>query len=125
MRQLKPGHAAKAAKLLTLAGLAFAAGCHSAFVQATVVNHSGHPVRLFEVDYPFASFGGQDLADGATFHYRFKILGEGPSKLTWTDAAEHDYTSAGPKMEEGQEGPLTVTIGPAAATWDSSLKKAR
>jgi hypothetical protein len=125
MPQLKPQHAAKTANLLTLVALALAAGCHSAFVQATVVNHSGHTIRLFEVDYPFASFGGQDLADGATFHYRFKILGDGPSKLIWTDAAEHDHTSAGPKMEEGQEGPLTVTIGPAAATWDSGLRKAR
>lgn len=125
MPRLKPQHAVKALKLLLPGALAFTAGCHSAFVQATVINHSGHTVRLFEVDYPFASFGGQDLADGATFHYRFKILGDGPTKITWTDAAEHEHTTVGPTLQEGLEGPLTLTIGPDQATWDAHLSKAR
>jgi hypothetical protein len=102
------------------------AGCHSAFVQATVVNRTGGRVRLFEVDYPFASFGGQDLADGASFRYRFKILGSGPSKVIWTDASEHEHTAGGPALEEGEEGTLTLTLNPGdKASWDSDLTKAR
>lgn len=96
-------------------------GCHSAFVQATVVNQSGRPVHLFEVDYPSASFGGGDLAAGAFFHTRFKILGTGATKVIWTDAAEHERTVAGPELHEGQEGTLVVTITPASASWDAQL----
>ena len=97
------------------------AGCHSAFVQATVINHSHKPIRLFEMDYPSASFGGGELPDGATFHYRFKILGSGPTKLLWTDVAEHDHTVKGPDLRESQEGTLSVTIDPDGAHWDADL----
>lgn len=106
---------------LTAAAAIALAGCHSAFVQATVINHSGRPVHLFEVDYPSASFGGGELRDGATFHYRFKILGSGATKLLWTDSSEHDHTAAGPDLHEGQEGKLTITIGPNTATWSPDL----
>lgn len=106
---------------MSLGFAALAIGCHSAFVQATVVNNTGQTVRLFEVDYPSASFGGQDLANGATFHYRFKILGSGPVKMTWTDSAEHEHTVTGPTLQEGQEGPLLLTINPATATWNTRL----
>lgn len=99
-----------------------AAGCHSAFVSATVVNHSGAPVRLIEVDYPSASFGTEALADGATFKYRFKVLGSSATKISWTDAHGADHTSTGPALHEGQEGALTVSIEPTAATWTSRLQ---
>ena len=97
------------------------AGCHSSFVQATVINHSGQPVHLFEVDYPSASFGGGELQDGAIFHYRFKILGSGTTKLIWTDAAQREHTLKGPELREGQEGKITITVGPGGATWDPDL----
>lgn len=99
-------------------------GCHSAFVQATVVNQTGAPIRLFEVDYPSASFGAGELAPGAQFHYRFKILDTGQSKLLWTDAGEHEHTSKGPNLHEGQEGTLLITIGPGGAQWVSHLENA-
>ena len=96
-------------------------GCHSAFVNATITNHSGHPIRILELDYPSASFGTSDLADGATFKYRFKILGSGPASLQWTDIGEKEHTSPGPELEEGQEGSLAVSIEPETATWSKSL----
>lgn len=105
-----------------LAILLSISGCHSAFVNAQVINQSGQALRLIEVDYPSASFGTEDLAAGATFKYRFKILGSGATKLSWTDSHEKDHTSPGPTLHEGQEGTLTVTIGPDTATWNSELQ---
>ena len=54
------------------------AGCHSAYINTTVTNHTAKPIELLEVDYPSASFGTQNLAPGGVFHYRFKILGSRP-----------------------------------------------
>lgn len=101
--------------LLTLSG------CHSAFVEASILNRSGQKVRLVEVDYPSASFGTGELANGATFKYRFKVLGSGPATLLWTDLHEKEHTSPGPALEEGEEGLMTVSIGQGAATWEEKL----
>ena len=97
------------------------AGCHSAFIRTTVTNHTGQPVPLFEVDYPSASFGGSTLAPDGTFSYRFKVLGTGPVKLSWTDAAQHEHTATGPVIREGQEGSLTITIQPHTTLWSAEL----
>lgn len=116
----------KSAHPLFLAALLPAlAGCHSAFVQATVRNDTAQRVQIFEVDYPSASFGAGDLAPGAIFHYRFKILGSGPVKITWTDASDHDHTASGPELSEGQEGSLAVTLSPRGANWSTSLHAAK
>ena len=97
-------------------------GCHSSYVAATVRNASGGPVTLLEVDYPSASFGPGSLADGASFNYRFKILGSGSTKVLWTDAAHKEHNVAGPELHEGEEGPLLVTLTHAGqATWDSQV----
>ncbi len=95
--------------------------CHSAFINATISNQSGQALRLVEIDYPSASFGTNDLANGATFKYRFKVLGSGPATLLWTDHASQDHKVRGPALEEGQEGQLSVIIGPGGAHWDQSL----
>ena len=92
-------------------------GCHSRYIEADVKNESGAAVSLVEVDYPSASFGKETLADGAVYHYRFKILGEGPTKIQWTDAKRQDHSVSGPSLLEGQEGTLTITITGAAAEW--------
>jgi hypothetical protein len=105
---------------LSVAVLAVA-GCHSAFIEATVRNASGSPLSLVEVDYPSASFGTQNLAAGAEYHYRFKILGEGATKVLWTDSRHQDHTVAGPALHEGDEGRLTVVVGSSTAVWDLSL----
>jgi hypothetical protein len=107
-----------------LAALALAAltGCHSHYIAMDVHNASGKPITLLEVDYPSASFGVDTLAAGATYHYRFKILGDGPTKLLWTAASQQQHTVAGPSLSEGQEGTLDATITPATATLTTHLK---
>ena len=105
-----------------------AGGCHSpfghsAFIEATLVNHSGQPVRLVEMDYPSASFGTESLADGGSFHYRFKVIGQGPLKLSWTDARQREHNVGGPELHEGQRGMLTVTMGPAEQlAWQTTFR---
>jgi hypothetical protein len=107
---------------LTLALLCGLTGCHSAYIEADIKNASPTPITLVEFDYPSASFGTGTLPSGATYHYRFKILGTGPTKILWTDAARQDHTAPGPPLHEGQEGSLTVTLNGAAATWSTHLQ---
>jgi hypothetical protein len=107
---------------LALTALAALTGCHSHYVSIDIHNTTAAPITLVEVDYPTASFGVDTLAAGATYHYRFKILGDGPTKLLWTDAAQQQHTVAGPSLNEGQEGTLTATITPTTATWTTHLK---
>jgi hypothetical protein len=97
-----------------------ATGCRSPYIEVTVSNHTPQPIELLEVDYPSASFGTQNLAPGADFHYRFKVLGQGPTKLLYTDSAHHDHKSDGPSFKEGAEGRLTIVIAPTAVTWQST-----
>jgi hypothetical protein len=104
--------------LLALAAtLPFTAGCHSRYVEATITNHSGATVQLLEVDYPSASFGTQNLAPEGVFHYRFKVLGSGPTKMVYTDAAHHEHSTNGPALKEGDEGRLTIELQPSEAEW--------
>jgi len=103
-------------------GLLGIGGCKSAYVEAEVVNASGTPVSLVEVDYPSASFGVGALGAGATYHYRFKILGSSATKVLWTDAAQKEHTVSGPVLQEGQQGTLTVTIDSNTAVWATALK---
>jgi hypothetical protein len=95
---------------LLFVSLGFLAGCHSTFVQTTIVNHSGAPLRLVELDYPSASFGTTNLNNAAEYHYRFKIQGSGSVKLDFVDAAGKPHHAVGPELDEGQEGTLLVTI---------------
>jgi hypothetical protein len=97
------------------------AGCKSPYIATTVINDTGSPVTLIEVDYPDASFGRDALAPGADFPYRFKIIGSGPTKVSWTDAARHAHTSTGPALHDGQHGQLIITLKPKGATWNSNV----
>ncbi len=107
--------------LAALTLLAAATGCHSRYIEADIINSTATPLTLVELDYPSASFGTGTLAAGATYHYRFKILGSGPTKILWTDAARHDHTVPGPQLSEGQQGSLAVTITDTTATWSTHL----
>jgi hypothetical protein len=108
-------------RILALPALLLAlTGCHSAYVEATVSNRTSAPITLIEVAYPSASFGTQNLAPGADFHYRFKVLGSGAMKLTYTDSARKEHSSAGPSLQEGAEGPLTILITPEAIHWQAA-----
>ncbi len=99
------------------------AGCHSAFIDATVSNRTAETVSLVEVDYPSASFGTQTLLPGADFHYRFKVLGSGATTVLWTDAAHQDHKAPGPTLHENDEGKLTVTFTVNGPQWQTTLLK--
>jgi hypothetical protein len=86
-----------------------------------ISNQTGRPVSLIEVDYPSASFGRDALAAGASFPYRFQIIGSGPTTVAWTDATRHPHKSTGPSLHDGQHGQLTITLTPTGATWTSHL----
>ena len=97
-------------------------GCRSAYISATISNRSSETLSLIEVDYPSASFGTQTLAPGQDFHYRFKVLGSGPTTVLWTDAANHDQKNSGPALREGDEGMLNITFSAHAnPTWTLHL----
>ncbi len=87
-------------------------------------NGTRSSVTLLEVDYPSASFGKETLAADADFRYRFKILGNGATKVLWTDAAHREHAVAGPNLKEGQEGSIRITLDAATATWEPRLHAA-
>ena len=97
-------------------------GCHSHYIQATLSNGSNAPLNVLQVDYPSASFGVQRLAPGEAFHYRFKLLGSGPIKLTFVDAQNHEHAVTGPSLNEGQEGILNITVTQERAEFRAALR---
>ncbi len=107
--------------VLGLAAVVLVGGCKSPYVTTTVKNDTGAVVTLVEVDYPSASFGRESLAAGATYPYRFKIIGSGATKVSWTDAARKQHTANGPDLREGQQGQLVITLTPTGAQWSEQL----
>lgn len=85
-------------------------GCRSPYVEAVIANRTGGEITELQVDYPSASFGKDVLPNDADFHYRFKLQGYGPIKLSYTDAAHHDHAFTGPVLYEGQQGTLRIDI---------------
>ena len=110
------------AALLCSFSLFGASGCKSAFVEAVVRNGTDQPITLIEVDYPSASFGREALAAHAEFHYRFKILGSGSTRIQWTDARHQEHSKPGPELHEGQEGRIEISVSEASAAWAVQLK---
>ena len=111
--------------LFATGALVLLAGCHSPVIDATLTNSTPDPLRLIEVDYPSASFGVQSLDPGRSFHYRFKVLGSGPLKLTWTDSHRQDHASTGPELTEGTEGTLAIVVAPdGTIAWRPAFKAA-
>jgi hypothetical protein len=108
--------------VLALFALSALGGCRSPYVEADIRNDSGQPISLVEVDYPSASFGTQSLAANSIYHYRFNIIGDGPTKVLWTDARHKDHTIAGPTLNEGEHGTLLITITASGATWAPKLQ---
>ena len=102
--------------------LLFAAGCHSHYIQATIVNRSDAPLNVIQVEYPSASFGTQQLQPGAAFHYRFKLLGSGPIKVSFIDAHNGEHAQTGPSLNEGQEGQLGIDLMQTRATFSPALR---
>jgi hypothetical protein len=85
-------------------------GCHSPWIQCTIVNHEETPVSLVEVNYPGGSFGVQTIAAGASYRYRFRNLSTDTVTIDFTDAARHNHTVSGPQLKQGQEGSLRIEI---------------
>jgi hypothetical protein len=102
---------------LALAAALALTGCHSAHIDATIANRTPSPLTLIEVDYPSASFGTQNLAPGHDFHYRFKVLGSGPTSVLWTDALHQDHKALGPSLKESNEGSMTLTFHETGPVW--------
>ncbi len=99
-------------------------GCHrSPWIQALIVNEQNTFVNLVEVDYAGGSFGTQSIAPGATFHYRFRLLGSDKVKLSFTDASYHNVKVTGPELEKGQAGTLRIEIEPGnKVAWQPALR---
>lgn len=99
-------------RFICLAGLLclLLAGCHSKYVETTILNQTSAKITVIQVEYPSASFGVQVLAPGQSFHYRFKLYGTGPLKLSFFDAKTLEHHQVGPVLAEGQEGQLNITF---------------
>ena len=105
-----------------LAAVLMVSGCHSAYVSATISNRTPSPISVVQVEYPSASFGTQTIAPGQEFKYRFKVLGSGTVKLTYTDAAQVEHKFIGPSLKEGDEGNLSAVVGVGDPGWNLSLQ---
>jgi hypothetical protein len=104
--------------ILGLGSALAVAGCHSAAIEATIVNATGKPISLLQVDYPSASFGVQTLQPGERFAYRFKVLGAGLIKVDYTDAAHQDHKATGPALREGSDGALRIVLANDGVHWE-------
>jgi hypothetical protein len=99
------------------------AGCHSRFIEVTIVNQ-GPTLHVMEFDYPSASFGANELATGARYHYRFKVQGPGSLSLQYEDSSGHTRTAEGPKVNLGDQGSLMVNVElNGAVTWAPNLTR--
>lgn len=98
--------------LLALAVILGLTACRSSHIDITVQNRTGAPVRLLEVDYPYASFGVDTLASGATFHYRIAVQGNGQLKVQYTAPDGHQPQIKGPQLVEKQQGALEILLLP-------------
>jgi hypothetical protein len=97
---------------LTLGAVAALPGCHSYHIETTVVNKTGGAIRLLEVDYPSATFGTDNLAAGAVFHYRIQVQGNGPLKVQYAANDGRQPQVEGPLLAEHQEGKLEIVLLP-------------
>ena len=99
------------------------AGCHSALVEATVVNSGPTILHNIEVDYPGASFGIPALAPGQVFHYKLQLRDAGRMKVEFRDSAQKSHSGKGPYAVEGQQGTLTITLdGSGKNVWMANLQ---
>jgi hypothetical protein len=100
--------------VIALPAMMLAVGCHSYHVETTVENRTGAAIKLLEVDYPSASFGTDDLANGADYHYRIQLRGSGPLKVQYTegDLQGQSVQITGPTLAERQEGKLEIVLLP-------------
>jgi len=89
-----------------------ATGCKSYWIDAEVENQTGKSLRELEVDYPTASFGMNNLAAGATMHYRFQIRGSGPVRVEYTSEDGKTIKLQGTNLLEHEQGHITIRLLP-------------
>lgn len=97
---------------LVVAPVFLAAGCHSYHIDTTIENRTGTAIKLLEVDYPDASFGADQVAAGANFHYRIQIEGSGQLKITYTGTDDKQIQIKGPELVQRQQGRLEIVLLP-------------
>lgn len=100
---------------LALLAMIFAAGCkdyRSFWVNVTVVNHTGASIRDIEVDYPTASFGINQLAAGAVYHYRLKVSGKGKIHAQYPGALDKIIRVDGPVLQDNDQGQIQIDLEP-------------
>lgn len=103
--------------LLTLALLVIfvATGCkdyRSFWINVTVVNHTAATIREIEVDYPTASFGINQLAAGAVFHYRLKVNGKGKIRAQYPGPLDKMIRVDGPALQDNDQGQIQIVLEP-------------
>lgn len=64
-----------------------------------------------EVNYPNASFGRDYLPSGGSYSYTPKLIGSGPIKITFNDAAGKSHTATGPVVNDQMRATLVISIG--------------
>jgi len=110
--RMREGVRAGVCALTLLAVTLASAGCHSYHIETTVENRTGMAIQLLEVDYPSASFGANNLAAGADFHYRIQVRGTGPVKVQYSSIGGLQEQISGPELTERQEGGLVIVLLP-------------
>lgn len=86
--------------------------CRSNHVQITIENQTGAAVQLLELDYPDASFGADQIAAGANFHYRIQVRGASQIKISYTGADNKQYQITGPQLSDKSNGGLEIVLLP-------------
>jgi len=102
----------RTAAIAIAAAMLLVAACKSDWVDATIENHTGNPVRQLEVNYPSASFGTNTLSPGNPMHYRFKIRGSGPIRVEFISQDGTTIHAQGLTLEEKQHGALVIRLLP-------------
>lgn len=87
-------------------------GCHSYHIDVTVENRTGGAIQLLEVDYPSASFGANNLVNGAVYHYRIQLRGSGALKVQYTGGQGRQIEIDGPTLAEPEEGKMGIVLLP-------------
>lgn len=112
--------------LLVVAPVTACKDYRSYWVNVTVVNQIGAPVRDVEVDYPSAGFGINLMATGGVYHYRLKVNGSGKVRVLYPGAMDKPIHLDGPELRENEQGELTITLLPdAKARFDEHLSMGR
>ena len=87
-------------------------GCKSYWIEANVQNHTGQMIHQLEVDYPTASFGTNNLAEGAALRYRLQVRGSGIVQVDYIGSDGKTAHVQGVNLSERQHGELTIILLP-------------